>query len=138
MENLIQLNVVASFDVLISVENPNKVDVNLDLGSGSFKYEGIEFGTFEVNSMSIEAESITDDIVTVSFTPLAPNLHPTVMLKQAVSGSLNITVDALMGVSFPRIMGYSFSRKWDGYTIDFSHDASAGLLQNRRLCACDF
>ena len=110
MENLIQLNVVASFDVLISVESLNQVDVNLDLGSESFKYESIEFGTFEVNSMLIQAESITDDIVTVSFTPLASNLHPADMLKQAVSGSLNITVDARMCVSFPMIMGYSFSR----------------------------
>jgi len=127
-----------SFDVLMSIKNPNKMDITFQLEAGSFNYLGSEFGSFELNSTLSKAQSITDYVITVKFIPSALDLRPLVMVEQMMSGALYFTVDAVVGSSFPGFLGLSFSKKIEGYVIDFGRDFSAILHRNRELCACDF
>ena len=147
-ENLLQVNMEAPFDLLISVKNTNKLNVNFDLGLGSIKYQGIEFGTFEVDSMTLPANSINDDFVSVTFSIMnlqtANALHPLEIMEEMINGNLKFTVDAVMYISFPDIWGLSYKKKWNAYTVDFEQEVTDLIASQttdshgRELCLCKF
>ncbi len=69
MDSLTSLKVEASFEVLSSVKNTNHLNIILDGVGGSFRHNGEDIGTFSMKTTTIEADSITDVLVTCSVRP---------------------------------------------------------------------
>ena len=128
----------ASFELLVSIANLNKFGLSLDLAKGSLQYDGVEFGSFEVNSMILEAESINDDIIAVSISPTALDFHPLEMIDKINAGTLFFTVNSEIKASVPSLFGYTFSGKLKDYAIYFNEELSNEKLKSRELCACNF
>jgi len=127
---------------LISIHNPSLYAVRVDILEATFSHSGTEFGTFSMEPVTIESQSITDDMTMFTFAP--KNMQVVYdMISAYTSGSLNITVDAKIGATFPSISNASFSRDIDGIFVDLSDDGenektkkSDAHLEDKHLCAC--
>ena len=63
------IKISASFDLLISVYNPNRFEVDLRDGHGQFKHYDQYVGSFDIPEGKITAKAISDIVVKVTFTP---------------------------------------------------------------------
>lgn len=126
---------------LISIHNPSLYAVRVDTLEATFSHSGIQFGTFSMEPVTIESQSITDDMTVITFAP--KNIQVVYdMVSAYTSGSLNITVDAKIGATFPSLWNASFSKDIDGIFVDLSDDeseeseSSNAHLEDKHLCAC--
>eukprot|EP00566_Odontella_aurita_P008243 CAMPEP_0113584836 /NCGR_PEP_ID=MMETSP0015_2-20120614/33329_1 /TAXON_ID=2838 /ORGANISM="Odontella" /LENGTH=661 /DNA_ID=CAMNT_0000489939 /DNA_START=53 /DNA_END=2038 /DNA_ORIENTATION=+ /assembly_acc=CAM_ASM_000160 len=120
----------ASFQLLMSVENPNRMSVEVDMGSGTFKHNGVEVGTFDIPTSTISAMSITDVLVAVTFTP--DKWQALALSTEYYKGTLKFAVDATATVVIPSLAGYTFSGGIEDYIVH----ANDPKLQDRHLCVC--
>jgi len=128
-DGMTSLKMQASFQILISIYNPNKFDALLDMGAGSFKHDGVHVGTFEIPSESAKAMSITDYLVTVTLTP--DEWQALELTSEYYKGTLTFVVDAHVTVTLPALGGYTFQTQFDDYFIHVGDEMS-----DRHLCAC--
>ena len=130
IEGMASLKVSASFDLLISVYNPNRVEVDLKNGAGQFHYDGQYVGSFEIPEGKISEEAISDIIVKVTFTP--DKWQALSLTSEYYRGTLRFIVGGHAHVSVPALGNYSFEAKFDDIEVN-PNDPS---LDDTHLCAC--
>eukprot|EP00568_Trieres_chinensis_P015154 CAMPEP_0183321436 /NCGR_PEP_ID=MMETSP0160_2-20130417/68887_1 /TAXON_ID=2839 ORGANISM="Odontella Sinensis, Strain Grunow 1884" /NCGR_SAMPLE_ID=MMETSP0160_2 /ASSEMBLY_ACC=CAM_ASM_000250 /LENGTH=186 /DNA_ID=CAMNT_0025488379 /DNA_START=70 /DNA_END=628 /DNA_ORIENTATION=- len=123
LSGMVAANMQASFEILVSVYNPNPYSVYLDDVSGSFIHDNMEFGTFSMDPTLIDSQAITDDLVSVTFNP--GEWEAFVMITEYYAGALNFTVDAHLGSTFPQLFNTSLDVSIDNILIDVSGATSA-------------
>jgi len=147
IQNLVQIKGLsetsASFEVLMSIYNPNAFDLNVTLGSGSIVFGESEdiLGTFNVESKLVKAQSIIDETVKVDFYPF--HVKPLKLLASLKAGDLYFKVDANLHGTFPQLGGLSIKKEGIQTIIDFKkvEEHVKGVLEHgkdRSLCKCDF
>ncbi len=130
IEGMASLKVSASFDLLISVYNPNRVEVDLKNGGGQFHYDGEYIGSFEIPEGKIAQEAISDLIVKVTFTP--DKWQALQLTSEYYRGTLRFMVGGHAHVSVPALGDYSFEAKFD----DIEVNPNDPTLDDTHLCAC--
>ena len=130
IEGMASLKVSASFDLLISVYNPNRVEVDLKNGGGQFHYDGEYIGSFEIPEGKIAQEAISDIIVKVTFTP--DKWQALSLTSEYYRGTLRFMVGGHAHVSVPALGNYSFEAKFD----DIEVNPNDPTLDDTHLCAC--
>ena len=130
VDGMTSFEMQASFQILMSVENPNRFDVVIDMASGNFNYKGAQVGTFNVPPTKIESMAITDLLVSVTFTP--DKWEALSLTAEYYKGTLSFLVDMQAAIEIPALAGYTYNFKVDGYKV-LANDPS---LQDRHLCFC--
>eukprot|EP00429_Kryptoperidinium_foliaceum_P012576 CAMPEP_0176030520 /NCGR_PEP_ID=MMETSP0120_2-20121206/15016_1 /TAXON_ID=160619 /ORGANISM="Kryptoperidinium foliaceum, Strain CCMP 1326" /LENGTH=377 /DNA_ID=CAMNT_0017363765 /DNA_START=399 /DNA_END=1528 /DNA_ORIENTATION=- len=69
IEEMVALKLGASFEILVSVSNPNHLTVVMDKASGSFSFDGQPVGTYELPDATAEGMAITDMMLISKVTP---------------------------------------------------------------------
>jgi len=119
----------ASFEILISVENKNYLDIALENIAGKIKYNGDDVGTFSMKRTIIQHSSITDALLTCT---VAPGKWDTLgMISDYYKGTLMIFVDANGSVKV-RGFQFTFPIKITDYAVKVNDQDS----KDRHLCAC--
>ena len=120
----------ASFEILLSVYNPNHFDLQVLSGTGTFHHDGVLVGTFDMGSdvTVIHALSITDVLLTVTFT--TDQWQALELGTEYYKGSLTFLVDANVAFAIPAFK-YTAQSEWHDY---FVHVGEIG--GDRSLCAC--
>ena len=127
-ESLVLMKLDASFEILVSVSNPNHVTVVLDKATGSFAYEGKSIGTYEMPSATAEGMAITDMMLIAKVTP---DRYQAVQLAHAYfSGNLVLTADFNAKVRAPAL----FDLSYEVHMKDI--DVYVNELGPRDLCHC--
>eukprot|EP00592_Proboscia_alata_P012780 CAMPEP_0194394522 /NCGR_PEP_ID=MMETSP0174-20130528/123899_1 /TAXON_ID=216777 /ORGANISM="Proboscia alata, Strain PI-D3" /LENGTH=512 /DNA_ID=CAMNT_0039190325 /DNA_START=14 /DNA_END=1552 /DNA_ORIENTATION=+ len=129
VDSMEALGLAASFEMLISVYNPNQLEIELVSGSGTFKLSGAQVGSFEIPPITIPPGSINDYLFTTSFTP--DEWQALSLTTDYYMGSLAFTVDAKAFVRIPQLFGYTFEVDFDDYLVHVLDDIS-----DRHLCKC--
>ena len=130
IEGMASLKVSASFDLLISIYNPNKVEVDLQNGGGQFHYDGEYIGSFEIPQGRIAEEAISDIIVKVTFTP--DKWQALSLTAEYYRGTLRLLMGGHAHVSVPALSDYAFEAKFDDVIIN----PTDPTLADTQLCAC--
>jgi hypothetical protein len=130
IEGMASLKMSASFDLLISVYNPNRVEVDLKNGAGQFHYDGEYVGSFEIPEGKISEEAISDIIVKVTFTP--DKWQALSLTAEYYRGTLRFIVGGHAHVTVPALGNYSFEAKFDDIEVN-PNDPS---MDDTHLCAC--
>ena len=130
VDGMTSFEMQASFQILMSVQNPNRFDVVIDMASGNFNHKGAQVGTFTVPPTKIQSIAITDILVSVTFTP--DKWEALSLTAEYYKGTLSFLVDMQAAIEIPALAGYTFNFKVDGYKV-LANDPS---LQDRHLCYC--
>ena len=120
----------ASFQILMSVQNPNRFDVVLDMASGCFMHDGAQVGTFTVPRTSIQSMAITDLLVSVTFTP--DKWEALQLTAEYYKGTLTFLVDMAAAVQIPALANFTYDFEVNNYKVL----AADPKLQDRHLCYC--
>jgi len=130
VDGMTSAKIGGSFQILFSIYNPNRFDVDLSLGSGTFKHDGTYVGRFEIPPQTkVAQQAITDLLVTVTLRP--DKWEALALTAEYYKGTLTFEVDMSMAVSAPFLGGYSYQANFDNYLVHVS-DANT----DRSLCAC--
>lgn len=130
VDGMTSMKMQASFQILMSVQNPNRFDVVLDMASGSFKHDGAQVGTFTVPRTSIQSMAITDLLVSVTFTP--DKWEALQLTAEYYKGTLTFMVDMAAAVQIPALANFTYDFEMDNYKVL----AADPKLQDRHLCYC--
>eukprot|EP00569_Conticribra_weissflogii_P005327 CAMPEP_0171332206 /NCGR_PEP_ID=MMETSP0878-20121228/3212_1 /TAXON_ID=67004 /ORGANISM="Thalassiosira weissflogii, Strain CCMP1336" /LENGTH=537 /DNA_ID=CAMNT_0011832905 /DNA_START=164 /DNA_END=1777 /DNA_ORIENTATION=+ len=130
VEGMASLKMSASFDLLISVYNPNRFEVDLDNGSGQFHHDGEYVGSFAIPSAKISAKAISDMVVKVSFTP--DKWAALSLTSEYYRGTLKFMVGGHTHVKIPGLGNYQFDAKFDDVLVNVNDPE----LDDTHLCAC--
>ncbi|KAL7468318.1 hypothetical protein ACHAXS_008619 [Conticribra weissflogii] len=130
VEGMASLKMSASFDLLISVYNPNRFEVDLDNGSGQFHHDGEYVGSFTIPSAKISAKAISDMVVKVSFTP--DKWAALSLTSEYYRGTLKFMVGGHTHVKIPGLGNYQFDAKFDDVLVNVNDPE----LDDTHLCAC--
>lgn len=130
IDGLVSLKVEASFQILVSIYNANRISVNLQSLSGSITHDGDYIGRYEIlpNTM-IEAQSITDIQATVTVTP--DKWEALELTSEYYKGTLAVMLDCHASAQIPIIPEYTYGYSSSGIMIHL--DGAAGP---REYCAC--
>ena len=128
-----RLKLEADYQLLLSVYNPNRLDVAITSGQGIFKHDHEPIGQVEVAPFTIKGGAITDVLVTLVFTP---SVWKGLQLDIAFqTGSLMVMVD--MHVTGKVIWNnrpfFPFQYGMNNYFIHVGEDSTGG---SRKLCNC--
>jgi len=130
VDGMTSAKIGASFQILFSIYNPNRFDVELNLGSGTFNHDGTYVGRFEIPPQTVvEQQAITDLLVTITLRP--DKWEALALTTEYYKGTLTFAVDISMVISAPFLGGYSYQVQVDNYLVHLA-DANTG----RNLCAC--
>ena len=130
VDGMTSMKMQASFQILMSVQNPNRFDIVLDMASGSFKHDGAQVGTFTVPRTSIQSMAITDLLVSVTFTP--DKWEALQLTAEYYKGTLTFMVDMAAAVQIPALANFTYDFEMDNYKVL----AADPKLQDRHLCYC--
>jgi len=128
VDGMTSLKAQATFQVLISIYNPNKLDVNLNMGYGIFKHDGIQVGTFEIPPATAKAMSISDYLVNLTLTP--DEWEALELTSEYYKGTLTFQVDAEAEIEIPDLGNLTYDAKFNDYFIH------VGEQKGRELCNC--
>ena len=140
-DNAIAFNLKANFQMLISMYNPNPMDLIIQKGSfGNFFYLGESFGVYHIEEEDIhlKALSITDHLVSVTFDPQDWLAIP--MMSTYLLGTLRVSVDSKLDVMVPLLRNYTFTKlvKDDVVNLGNGFDLiDRGEKGNLGLCQCN-
>lgn len=126
---LTSLKMEASFEMLISVKNENRLDVALENFGGKFKHDGDDIGTFSLDTTIVEATSITDMLVTCTVVP--DKWEALGLVSDYYKGQLELLVDVSGSVKIKGI-GFSIPVKIDDILVKVNDPS----LDDRHLCHC--
>jgi hypothetical protein len=120
----------SSFQILFSIYNPNRFDVNINLGTGTFTHDGTYIGRFEIPPQTmVVQQSISDLLLTVTLTP--DKWEALALTVEYYKGTLTFQIAMSIAISLPILGGYSYQANLDNYVLHLS-DTDTG----RNLCAC--
>lgn len=128
MDSLTSLKVSADFEILMSVANPNRFDVALDMGKGSFSHKGVFVGTFDIPPTTAKANSVTDMFIV---THLSPEKWEALSLtSDYYRGKLVLDVQARATLRVPAFFDYSYTVALESIVVRVNE------MSDRHLCAC--
>lgn len=130
VEGMASLKMSASFDLLISVYNPNRFEVDLSNGSGQFHHDGEYVGSFEIPEGTISEQAISDIVVKVTFTP--DKWAALSLTSEYYRGNLKFVVGGHAHVKIPGLGNYSFEAKFDDIHVNVNDPS----MDDTHLCAC--
>lgn len=130
IDGLTSLKVQASFEILTSVKNKNRLDMALEGVAGKFKHDGQEVGTFEIKPTTIAASAISDVLVTCTVVP--DRWEALGLVADYYKGTLQFLVDISGSVRIKGI-GFSIPVKMTDILIKANKNVSK---EDRHLCAC--
>jgi len=130
VEGMASLKMSASFDLLISIYNPNRFEVDLTNGHGQFHHDGEYVGSFEIPEGKISGKAISDIIVKTTFTP--DKWSALSLTSEFYRGSLKFLVGGHAHVKIPGLGNYQFDAKFDDIHVNVNDPS----LDDTHLCAC--
>jgi hypothetical protein len=132
VEGMTSAKLEAEFELLLSIHNPNRVGVDLVMGSGSFSHDGTYIGRFDIPAHTeIRQQSISDVLVTITLKP--DKWEALALTTEYYRGILAFSVDTAVTVSAPALLGYTYQAKFGNVLVHVSADAQG---DDRSLCAC--
>lgn len=120
----------ADVDMLFSVHNPNRFQVDVSSASATFYWKGITIGTGALGSTRFPSGSIVDFTLKTRFTPGISTASQ--MLAAHYVGTLLLDVDLALETSV------DFFERWT-YDLQTNHTASnidVSAVVSRELCLC--
>lgn len=128
IESVENMQLQASFGILMSVHNPNRFALSMKNFNGKFHHNGNEIGSYKIESTTFAAMSITDVTMTCSFSPekweavklAADYYRGNLVLQVNAQGTIQLS----QNVAIPINMG------------DMSVNATNYNMDDRHLCAC--
>jgi len=129
ISGLTSLKVEASFEILMSVENRNRLDIALEGVSGDFSYDGEQVGIFTMKRTIVQATSITDAVVTCTVTPT--RWEALGLISDYYKGKLVLMAN-MSGVVRIRGIGITLPVKISDVLIPVNEPD----MKDRHLCAC--
>ena len=133
IRNIVALKIDASFEVLASLSNPNRIGVALDKAKGSFEFEGKEFGTFEIPPVTADPMSITDFMIIVRVSP-ADRVQAIQLAEAYYLGKLQLEAEFQGTVRIPSFFDYTTRVEAKDIVIDISQASEQS--SDRSLCQC--
>lgn len=128
IEEMVALKLDASFEILVSVSNPNHLTVVLEKASGSFSFDGQPIGTYQMPEATAEGMAITDMMLIAKVTP---DKYQIVQLAEAYyRGNLVLNADFNAKLRAPAL----FDVTYDVHMKDI--DVYVNELGPRDLCHC--
>mmetsp|Transcript_114720 Transcript_114720/g.171578 ORF Transcript_114720/g.171578 Transcript_114720/m.171578 type:complete len:522 (+) Transcript_114720:166-1731(+) len=116
------------FEILISLSNPNRLQVALDNATGSFTFEGDPVGTFSIPPDDIDAMAITDVMLITHVTP--SKMQAFRMGEAYANGNLLLEAEFDATIRVPFLMNLTRTVHVDGIQVYVNE------LSDRSLCAC--
>lgn len=129
MKNIIVFELDASFEILASLSNPNRVGAFLERGKGSFSFDGKPFGTYEIPPFDVEAETITDFMIVVKVVP-SDKAQAIRVAEAYYLGKLVLEADFEGTVRVPSLFNLTQSVAVQNIPVDVN------ALSDRSLCRC--
>jgi hypothetical protein len=128
MTNIAALKLDASFEILISLSNPNRLDAALDRGKGSFSYDGKQVGTFEIPPVTADAMAINDLML---ITHVSPDRQQALALAEAYyMGKLILEAEFEGTIRIPAFFDYTLD-------VSVKHiEVDVNAMSDRSLCHC--
>jgi hypothetical protein len=130
IDGLTSLKVEASFEILTSVKNKNRLDIALEGVAGKFKHDGQEVGTFEIKPTTVAGSSISDVLVTCTVVP--DRWQALGLVADYYKGTLQFLVDVSGSIRIKGI-GFSIPVKMTDILVKANKNVSK---EDRHLCAC--
>lgn len=130
VEGMASLKMSASFDLLISVYNPNRFEVDLTNGKGQLHHDGAYVGSFEIPEGVISKKAISDIVVKVTFSP--DKWSALSLTSEYYRSKLKLTVSGHSHVKIPALGHYQFDAKFQDIEVDVNDPS----LNDTHLCAC--
>jgi hypothetical protein len=112
------------------VENPNHLDIVLDLGKGTFYHADAFVGTFSIPTSTITAMSISDVLIVATFSP--DRWEALSLTSEYYKGTLQFLVNSQSTVRIPSLANYAFESKMNNIIVQVNDPK----LDDRHLCAC--
>jgi hypothetical protein len=129
MKNIVAFKFDASFEILASLSNPNRVAVALDRGKGSFTFEGKQFGTFEIPPVTADPMTITDFMMIIHLSP-ADKIQAVQLVEAYYMGKLILDAEFEGSIRVPALFGYSREIDVNNIVVDINQSS------DRSLCQC--
>ncbi|KAL3779522.1 hypothetical protein ACHAWO_007997 [Cyclotella atomus] len=130
VEGMTALKMSASFDLLISVYNPNRWEVDLSNGAGQFQHDGEYVGSFTIPAGRISPQAISDIVVKVTLTP--DKWSALSLTSEYYQGKLKFVVAGHSHVKIPGLGNYQFDAKFEDIEVNVNDPA----MDDTHLCAC--
>jgi len=127
INSITSLKVAASFELLLSLENKNYLNIDLEGFAGIFKYKNETVGKFNLRDTRIAATSITDVLISCTVAPSKWEVLG--LIEQYEEGNLVLAVDVNGAVRLTGI-AYSFAIKETDILVPVNEPA------DRHLCVC--
>eukprot|EP00547_Thalassionema_nitzschioides_P013482 CAMPEP_0194245908 /NCGR_PEP_ID=MMETSP0158-20130606/14124_1 /TAXON_ID=33649 /ORGANISM="Thalassionema nitzschioides, Strain L26-B" /LENGTH=445 /DNA_ID=CAMNT_0038981707 /DNA_START=426 /DNA_END=1758 /DNA_ORIENTATION=- len=129
MKGLTSVKMEASFEILISVKNKNRLDLALEGLGGKFQHDGVDIGTFSLPRTIIGGTSISDLLVTCTVVP--GRWKALGLIADYWKGDLSVLVDANGSVKV-KGLGLSLPIKVSDALVKVTDPD----MDDRHLCAC--
>lgn len=130
VEGMASLKMSASFDLLISVYNPNRFEVDLSNGHGQFHHDGEYVGSFDIPEGKVSEKAISDIVVKVTFTP--DKWSALSLTSEYYQKKLKFVIGGHAHVKVPALGNYSFDAKFDDIHVNVNDPS----MDDTHLCAC--
>jgi len=130
VEGMASIKMSASFDLLISVYNPNRFEVDLSDGHGQFHHDDSYVGSFDIPEGKISPRAISDIVVKVTFTP--DKWDALSLTSEYYQGKLKLVLGGHAQVKIPALGDYKFDAKFDDIHVNVNDPS----LDDTHLCAC--
>mmetsp|Transcript_37241 Transcript_37241/g.78015 ORF Transcript_37241/g.78015 Transcript_37241/m.78015 type:complete len:539 (-) Transcript_37241:154-1770(-) len=130
VEGMTSLKMSASFDLLVSVYNPNRFEVDLSDGSGQFHHDGEYVGSFDIPEGKVSEKAISDIVVKVTFTP--DKWSALSLTSEYYRGNLKFVIGGHSHVKIPKLWNYNFDAKFEDIHVNVNDPS----LDDTHLCAC--
>jgi hypothetical protein len=126
--NVAAFKLDASFEILVSVSNPNYIGAALEKGSGSFTFDGKAIGTFEIPPVYCAPMAITDLMLIAHVTP--DKIQAFQIAEAYYLGKLVLEAEFVGTIRVPSLNNYEFEIERDGIVVNVNE------MQDRSLCHC--
>ncbi|KAG7340446.1 WD40 repeat-containing protein [Nitzschia inconspicua] len=128
MTNIATFKFDASFEILLSLSNPNHLGAFLDRGKGSYLFEGKQVGTFEIPPVAADAMAISDIMLIAH---VSPDRQQALQLIDAYYlGKLLLEAEFEGTVRIPALFDSTFDIHVKSIVVDVN------ALADRSLCHC--
>ena len=127
-ESMARFKTEIDFEILLSIENANHVDVALDECHGVFRHGGEQVGHYRVPPASIPAMAITDVMILATLTP--DRKEVIALTRDYYEDVLVLDVDIDLTLRTPTIFNFSKDVTITDRPIQINQE------EDRHLCAC--
>ena len=127
-DSMASLKAEIDFEILMSIENANHVDVALDEGHGIFKHGGSQVGHYMVPPVAVPAMAITDIMIIATLTP--DRRQAVSLTRDYYEDKLVLDVDIDLTLRAPSMFNYSKEVTITDRPVQINQE------EDRHLCAC--